>query len=87
MCDYCHLDELTIFDVPNCIICSLTEIFDDIREKKMSIDTFAKKDRIYYILMLIIIILIIKELYSILVRNKNEESYHTSWEEYSRWYS
>ena len=69
------------------LIVALSWAFYNLVRKKISIDTFIKKDRIYHIMILIIIILIIKKIYSVLVRNKNEESYHTSWEEYSRWYS
>lgn len=90
MCDYCHLDEIKLHDIPKCIVCSINEVITDINDGNFSVKTFVIKDRIYYMILIIIIIMIIQRMFfsvNTSTSHKNQQTNYPSWEEYCRWHS
>ena len=85
MCDYCHIDEIDLFDIPKCTICSISELFHELFQKKDASVIFTK-DRIYYVVFIFILIMLIRLFFKCLMRHKYEQTYNPIWEEYGRWY-
>ena len=84
MCDKCYIDEVSIDDIPRCFMQSFSDIFDDFTNGSLSLKSFTKNDRIFYIVLLIIFILIVR---LFLKRNEHKEPYETFWKMDARWNS
>lgn len=83
MCD-CSLDQVSLYDIPSCLISSFAQVYVDFCEGTISMQTFLNEDRIYYFVLLVVIAGL---LYKVLSRHKHEEAYHPLWELDARWHS
>ena len=82
MCSRCHLDEVSLFDIPSCILTSVSEMYREICMGTFTKKSIMKKDRIYYVIMLLIVILLIR----VLCVDKHQKSNQPLWELDARWY-
>lgn len=82
MCDKCYIDEVSIEDIPTCLLQSVSDIFHDISQGQLNLQSFVINDRIFYIILVFIIVMIIRY---ILKGNKNQKTDQTFWEMDTRW--
>lgn len=59
MCE-CHLEEVSILNVPQCILSTFADLWKDICNGNLNGATFLKNDRLYYIILIIILFLIVR---------------------------
>ena len=82
MCSTCHLDEVSLINIPICVITSVSEIYREICMGTLTTKSIMKKDRIYYLIMLFIVLLAIR----ILCVNKQQQPDQAFRELDARWY-
>ena len=87
MCDACHIDEISIHDILFCLKCSVSDIYTYFKQNKITIDTFTKHDRLYYLIFILIIFLAVRCIImrlctsdDFLHRSEYQESDQSFWE-------
>ena len=76
MCEFCHLDEVSIKDIPCCLMRSIFDTCEEIYNGSFTIKSLIKNDRIYYWLLLLIIMLCIRLVLNI--QNTEKTSIYTN---------
>lgn len=80
-CEFCCLDEVTLFDVPYCVLDSLRAVLSEIGNGTFDLQTLLLKDRIYYIILVVILL----SLFHMLRTNKYQQPDQSIWELDTRW--